>query len=546
MKNKKIIALLSLLTVLVTAGSSPLFAAAETVPAIKKSKTNLYTELVDQSVFYEFTSYLRMDRLYRKLFNKKVHAEDINVYDEVPDSAFFQNRHAKEALSAAALEKGYAENEGPAGEGEITITKGKTEGLHPGFFVKDSKGDSYLLKFDPSTNLELNTSAEIISSRFYHAIGYNVPQYTIFTFDSNRLVPAPDATFVDRTGFKKILTKDILEEYLVHLPRDINGNLRASASKLLAGENKGDFKFEGRRKDDPADTIDHEKRRAIRALAVFGALINNNDVRRQNTLDMLVTENGQTFLKHFLIDFNSSLGAAAGGSKPPMFTHEYFVDHSENVKNIFGLGFRKSTWRKRWEEAGQMENESFAQGYLDNRYFSAPNYKVQLPHYVFKDMTRADGYWAAKIIKKFSDENIKAMISAGKYSSAEDAEFVFKIISERREAIARYWFSQASPLENFNFENQKLTFTDLEADYAYAEAGSSSYTLEAIGGTDKKGKKLGSLESAKPEFEISSEWNSFEKLTLLLTVKRSSEEESRPYVLVELKGGKITKVLHRD
>lgn len=545
MKNKKITRLFSLLLVLVMAGSSSLSAAAE-VPAIKKSKTNLYTELVDQSVFYEFTAYLRMDRLYRKLFNKKSHAEDINVYDEVPDSSFFQARHAKERLTQAALEKGYSENEGPAADGEITVTKGKTEGLHPGFFVKDSKGDMYLLKFDPATNLELNTSAEIISSRFYHAVGYNVPQYTIFTFDPARLVPAPDATLVDRTGFKKILTKDILEEYLVHLPRDINGNLRASASKILTGENKGDIKFMGRRKDDPEDTIAHEKRRALRALAVFGAVINNNDVRRQNTLDMLVTENGKTFLKHYLIDFNSTLGAAAGGAKPPMFTHEYFVDHAENTKNFFGLGFRKSTWRKRWEENGEMENESFAQGYLDNRYFSPKDYKVQLPHYVFKDMTRADGYWAAKIIKTFSDEDIKAMIKAGRYSAAEDAEFVFKIISERREAIARYWFTQASPLENFNFETNKLTFADLEADYGYADAQNSAYTLEAIGGNDKKGKKLGALESAKAEFDIPSEWNNSEKLTLLLRVKRSAEEKARPYVLVEFSGGKITKVLHQD
>lgn len=530
-----------LLLISLSVSSPQVHAAAET-PVIKKSKTNLYTELVDQSVFYELTSYLRMDRLYRKIFNKKSHAQDINVYDQVPDSAFFQNRHARKRLTAEELTEGYQENEGPSPEGELTVIKGKAEGLHPGFFIKDSRGDAYLLKFDPIQNLELNSSAEVISSRFYHAVGYNVPQYTIFNFDADRLRPADGAKITDQSGFSKPMTQEVLDEFLVYLPRTENGALRASASKLLKGENKGDFKFDGRRKDDPDDKIRHEKMRSLRALAVFGAMINNNDVRRQNTLDMLVTENGRTFLKHYLIDFNSTLGAAAGGPKPPMFTHEYFIDYGEITKNIATLGFRESTWQKRWRENSKKENDSFAQGYLDNNRFTAKDYKVQLPHYVFKDMTRADGYWAAKIIKTFTDEDLRALIKAGQYTEESDAEFIFTIISQRRELIARHWFSQASPLENFALENGKLSFKDLEIEHGYEKDG--IYLLEAFSSGRKK--SLGELKSEKSSFDLPSDWLNSGVLTLIIRTKRDAENKLRPFVLVEIQENRITKVLHQD
>lgn len=538
--------LLIFLMVLSSAAAAPAGAQSSTAAepaAIKKDRTTLYVDLVDQTVYSEFTNYLRLDRLYRKLFNKKLHAQDINVYDEIPDSPLFQHRHARERLSLEELEKGYFENDGPSPEGPVTVIKGKTEGVHPGFFVKDSRGDFYLLKFDPEQNLELNSSAEVISSRFYHAFGYNVPQYTIFTFDSSRLAPAENATFVDPSGFTKKLTQDDLDSFSVYLPRTENGDLRASASKILKGENKGDFRFQGLRKDDPSDKIKHERLRAIRALAVFGAFLNNNDVRRQNTLDMLVTENGKSFLKHYLIDFNSTLGGTGGGAKPPMFTHEHFVDHMEVIKNIFSFGFRKSTWQKRWEEAGKKENDSFAQGYLDNNRFSPEEFKTQLPYYAFKDLTRADGYWAAKILKSFSDEDIQAIIKAAKYSDPEDAAFILRILSERREAIVRYWMSQASPLENFNLENGKLTFDDLEIHYGYVP--SSVYRLAVFSGDGKKGKRLGILESQKQEFNLSADWLEA-SLTLLIQAYRPNEESFRPHVLVKIKGKKIAEVLHQD
>jgi len=133
-------------------------------------------------------------------------------------------------------------------------------------------------------------------------IGYNVPQYTVALFAPEKLIPSPEAEIYDDSGFKRRLTPDRLEEYLLFVPQDNQSRYRASASKILSGENKGSLKFQGRRKNDPNDPVDHKQRREIRALRVFSSWVNNYDVRESNSLDMLVNENGQQVLKHYLID----------------------------------------------------------------------------------------------------------------------------------------------------------------------------------------------------------------------------------------------------
>ena len=81
----------------------------------------------------------------------------------------------------------------------------------------------------------------------------------------------------------------------------------------------------GLRSDDPNDLIPHEHRRELRGLRVIASWINHWDLKEMNTLDMYVEEGGRKFLRHYLIDFGSSLG---GGKSPLEYFHgrEYAFD----------------------------------------------------------------------------------------------------------------------------------------------------------------------------------------------------------------------------
>jgi hypothetical protein len=106
---------------------------------------------------------------------KSVEAINVNTLDEVPDSSWFTNRNGRRALSLEEIKRGPNETDGPA-PGTLTVVKGKSNGITPGFQIKDSRGDIYLLKFDPVGYPEMSSAAEAIATRLFYAIGYNVPQ----------------------------------------------------------------------------------------------------------------------------------------------------------------------------------------------------------------------------------------------------------------------------------------------------------------------------------------------------------------------------------
>ena len=519
-----------------------------------KRDSSLYRDVFDQSVYYEGTQYIHLERLYRDLFGKSKRSLDVNVFDEVPNSTFFTNRHGKESMSLEDLKRGPVRGSIPDRETQWTITKGKFKGISPGFFVKSDKGQKYLLKFDPVDDLELATGAEVVTDRFLHAIGYNVPQYTIAYLKKEQLGIVPGTRFYDESGFKKELTPERLEEFLIYIPETADGHYRASASRILGGEILGPMRLQGRRKNDPGDSVNHEDRREIRGLQVFNAWLNNNDVRESNTLDVVEERDGRSEIRHYVIDFNSALGSTPRGPKPPMFGHEYMVDYEESFKAFLGLGFWKKPWQKRWDEAGQKSGAP-SLGYFDNRYFNPGRYKTQLPYFSFKDLTRADGYWAAKIIMKFTNEDIDAIVSTGEYSDGETQKNLARTLIERRDLIGRFWFSQANPLDEFRLSSiggaYEVRFEDLAVHYGFQPEGQSIYRFDVIGRKGKKGVRLAREEVHERNFRIHPEWLSeYSAIDLLIRTQRSGEREWSPFVRIEIESETgsphLSGILHQD
>ncbi|MBU3758357.1 MAG: hypothetical protein FGM27_00280 [Candidatus Omnitrophica bacterium] len=536
---------LSLLAVLL---SAPLGGGlAQGALEIKAQETSYYQDLFEQAGYYEGTSFLRLDRLYRALFGKAAPAEDVNVYDEVPDSSFFTNRHSRSRLTSDQLKQGFRENQGPQISGAIQVVGGVFEGLQPVYEIKDSAGDRYLLRFDPSDSFELVTGAEVIASRFYYALGYNVPQMTIVSIPSGSLAAAPGAKVTDDTGFAKDLTQEKLEEYLLFLPTDDQGNYRASATKIITGQDKGSFDFLGKRRGDPQDAVDQERRRSLRALQVFSSWLNNTDVRPGTTEDVLVNENGQEVLKHYLVSFSSALGAASKGPKPPMHGHESLFDFREVAKAFLTLGLWEKPWQRRWREVGEKVSASPAVGYFDNRYFDPGQFKTQLQNYAFKDVTRADGFWAAKIIRTFSDEDLRALVEAGAYSNPADAQTLTKILADRRDILARHWFREANPLDNFESDGSVLTFKDLAVDEGFLPAEGTSYTFEVLAVENGRARSIASLESAQTNLRLDAAWfTSASQVHVLIRTRRPGMTQLSPVVRVELDAKSILGIVHEN
>ena len=88
------------------------------------------------------------------------------------------------------------------------VVEGKSSGITPGYRVVAPDGRLYQVKFDPPSNPEMASGAEVIGAAFYHAIGYNVVQGYIVDVDPAKIVIAPNATTVDLRGRKVPITAD--------------------------------------------------------------------------------------------------------------------------------------------------------------------------------------------------------------------------------------------------------------------------------------------------------------------------------------------------
>jgi len=417
---------------------------------------------------------LDFPRNFRKLAGKPKQAYNVNVLGEVPDSSWFANRNAKRQMTLEEIRRGPNLGSGPT-PGPWKVIQGKTEGITPGFLIRDSAGEIYQLKFDPPEFPEMATAAEVIDSKLYHGAGYNVKENYIVVFLQERLVMDPEAGMLDRYGRKSRMTAADLEEILSRVPRSPDGRYRAVAGKYLPGIAKGPFAFEGVRKDDPNDWIPHEHRRDLRGLRIFCSWVNENDMREGNTLDMYVEEDGRRFLRHYIIDLGSSLGSETNGPNPDRIGNEYILDGGEILKSALSLGI----YRRPWEGTGSAIPYP-AVGFLEAEIFDPGRWKANYPILPFENMTLRDAFWGTKLVLSFSDEQIRTAVETGEFSDPAATELLTRVMIQRRDKIGRYWLNRMNPLDRFAVSRGadgelQLRFVDLAVYHDFVSRQDRSY-----------------------------------------------------------------------
>jgi hypothetical protein len=379
-------------------------------------------------------------------------AANVNTLGEVPNSSWFQNRHGSSRMSLAALSRGPNTVDGPSSDQPWTVIEAKTEGITPGFRIRDARGDVYIIKFDPPENPELSTAAEVISTKFFYAMGYNVPENYLAFFTRDQL----------RAGEKSKLTETDLDNLLKRVHRRSDGTYRAVASKFLKGTPVGPFQYFGTRRDDPNDIFPHENRRELRGLRVFAAWLNHDDSRAINTLDMLVSEGGRRFVKHHLIDFGSTLGSASTGIQKPRAGYEYMWEPKAVLGRIVTLGL----WDRSWIHAKYPKYPSI--GNFESTYFEPEEWKPEYPNPAFLNMTKQDAYWATKIVMRFTEEEIRSIVKTGRLSDPEAEEYLVRTLLIRQEKIGRAWLTGVSSFDEFEWTSSgQLAFTHLASRYDF-------------------------------------------------------------------------------
>lgn len=420
----------------------------------------------NQIVFRPISRFLAVDPAGRAL--------NVNAFDEVPDSSWFQNRIGKARMTPAEVQMG------PCGEhvldprgadGSWTIDQGKPNGANPGFRVKVPNVGKFMLKVDNEGEPDRATGATAIAARLYHAAGYYAPCDSVVYFRPSLLKLKEGLTVTDNTGLTRPFDQKALDEVLQGASR--RGDLvRMGASRWLPGKPLGPFRYEGTRKDDPNDVVAHEDRRDLRGARLLAAWLNHFDTREQNTMDVFMladeeAKDGPGYVRHYILDLGDCFGSAWKWDEiSRRLGHAYYFDFPYVAEDFVTFGVVERPWERAKRDGGIFN-------YFSARDFDPEMWRGGYPNPAFQRMGEADGAWMARIIARMTDDVVNAAVDVGQYED-HDTAYLKRVLLLRRDLILKRYLTRLSPLADVKVEGERLCATDL-ARVTHVATGTPSY-----------------------------------------------------------------------
>jgi hypothetical protein len=422
---------------------------------------------------------------------RNVAAVNVNTLDEVPDSTWFTNRIGVRTMTIEEIVRGPNAFQSLDISG-WPIVEEKSSGITPGFRIVDANGRLHQVKFDPPLHPEMGSGAEVIGAAIYHALGYNVVQGYIAELDPDAIVISPNATTVDMSGNRRALQRKDIDRILARAARQPNGKYRVLVSRFANGRPLGYFKYYGTRPDDPNDIHPHEHRRELRGNRVFAAWLNHDDSRGLNSLDMLEEAEGRRYIRHYMFDFGSIMGSGSTVAQVPRAGNEYILEWGPALKTLATLGLYVRPWilvdyeSERYRAAGRFEAD----------FFDPVQWRPEYPNPAFENMRPDDAFWAARLVSRFSDEAIRALVAKGQYSEPGAATYLADTLIKRRDKILRSWLVGVNPIARPALAaDGTLTFVN-EAIAARVVSGPVSYAITWSQFDNALGRATGSPVSA--------------------------------------------------
>ena len=402
-----------------------------------------------------------------------IEAKAVNTLGEPLQGAWWNKRHYYRRMTIAELQRAPGPDTLPSTSGKWTVVSAKNEGITPGFVIVDASQRRFYIKFDPLTNAEMATSADAITSRFFHALGYHAPENNIVYFEPDQLELGADITLTGPGGKPRKMTRRDLLEILLKVPKDADGKYRATASLSLPGKNVGPPRYYGTRTDDPNDIVPHEHRRDQRGLHVIDAWLDHDDSRAINNMDFVVTEGGRSYFRHYQLDFGSTLGSGTQRENSPR-SGAYYFGWTRSARQLFTLGLAPPYW----QFAHYPHFPSI--GKFEWKVFDPERWVPEYPNSAFLNRLPDDEFWGAKLVTAFTDDEIRAIVSMGRLSDKEAEDWLVECLTKRRDKIGRAYFSKVLPLDKFAVERGEIVWQDLGAALNYLPAADVSLQWSAF------------------------------------------------------------------
>jgi hypothetical protein len=292
------------------------------------------------------------------------------------------------------------------------------------------------------------------------------------------------------SGVKRQLNRRDVDRLLERGARLPNGKYMATLSRFADGRPKGYFKYYGTRPDDPNDIHPHEHRRELRANRVFSAWLNHDDSRAINSLDMIEGPEGRKYIRHYMFDFGSIMGSGSTRAQTLRAGNEYILEWGPAFKTLATLGLYVRPWIRTsyWEGAK-------AVGRFEGDAFDPVKWRPEYPNPAFDNMRADDAFWGARLVARFSDEAIRAIVAKARYSEPGAAEHIATTLIKRRDKVVRAWLTAVNPLVEPRLGSDGILTFENAAESARVAPPGSRYTLVWSRFDNATGTSSGSVET---------------------------------------------------
>jgi hypothetical protein len=400
-----------------------------------------------------------------KDFDKR--AGNVNTVDEVMDGAWFTNRAGTVPLTAGEVARGANSGDGPA-PGKWLVVSAKSDGVTPGFTIRDANKDLWFLKFDPPGYRAMSTGTEVAVARLVWAAGYHTVEYHLAQMRPSDLEIADGATFTYPGAKERRMRPSDLEWLMRRAQRDPDGTYRVIVSKAAPGRPVGRISYHGTRSDDPNDLVPHENRRELRGWRVFAAWLNHVDAKSIQSLDALVTDGDVTYVRHYMLDFSSALGA---GSTHP---HDHFEGFEPVIEPLGEIGKRTASLGfriPRWRTIAFAEKPAIGRVPADHSDWDPDAWTPRFPNAAFLRAREDDTFWAARKLAAITPDLIGAALREGRFGDEEGQALLQTFLEDRRAIILRKYLPAVNPVVSPSLDaDGTLTFGNAAVEARVAEA----------------------------------------------------------------------------
>ncbi len=378
-------------------------------------------------------------------------AANANSLDEVADSSWFENRIGVRPLTAEEESMGSCKPEDilPAdvADGAWVIDHGKDNGATPGFRINVPGKGLYMLKVDDADQPERATGSSVVGTGLYQAAGFNTTCEQIVFIRRAQLTLTPGLTRIDNSGTVHPFDEKALDAALARSSH-LGDQIRMHASKWLPGLPLGPFRYEHTRSDDPNDIIDHENRRELRGSNLLAAWMNHWDAREQNSMDLWISSDPKNkraspgYVKHYILDTSDTLGGESSGHDLTIrLGRSYMVDLPDVLEDFVTLGLLERSWDRLHAVKGR---EKF--GLFSTQEFDPTAWKSLYPNPAFLRMTERDAAWMARIIARFSPDDVHRIVDTGRFHDPTDVDYLTQVLVARQQVILARYLSRLSPV----------------------------------------------------------------------------------------------------